>query len=135
MEYNAGDGKRILLVDDDTGVSDVCSQMLKYHGYEVTPSITGEDAIDLFSVGHFDLVILDVGLPGINGLDCARELRRRRRDVKILISSGDCAELKRQKAPVSSNFHVLQKPYTMSELICSVSNVMGANSEASSSIL
>lgn len=135
MDYSAGDGKKILLVDDDTGVSDVCAQMLKYHGYEVTPSITGEDAIDLFSAGHFDLVILDVGLPGISGLDCARELRRRRRDVKILISSGDCAGLKRQRASVPSNFHVLQKPYTMGELICTVSNVMGADSEIRPSIL
>ncbi len=127
MNCNAGDGKSILLVDDDRGVADVCVQMLTHHGYKVTSSVTGEDAIDVFSTDHFDLVILDVGLPGINGLDCAQELRRRRRDVKIVISSGDCAGLNKDIPVTSRSFHVLQKPYTMNELICTVSNIMGGD--------
>lgn len=117
--------KKILLVDDDAGVMDVCTQMLQHHGYEVTTSISGEEAIDIFYDMHFDLVILDMGLPGIDGLSCAKEMRKQKNDVKIVISSGNCSDVLSGKESPCNCFHILQKPFTMSELICAVSNAMG----------
>jgi DNA-binding response OmpR family regulator len=126
MGCKQGLGKRILLVDDDRGVADVCVQMLRHHGYCVSTSLSGEDALDVFSRGQFDLVILDVGLPGIDGLSCAKELLRRKSDIKIVLSSGNCADLSRDKLQPGETFRLLQKPYTMSELIKTVGCMVGA---------
>ncbi len=69
--------QRILLVEDDPGLSLIVSDVLRSEGYAVETAADGERGLLLATSEHFDLLILDVGLPKKNGFDVLRDLRQR----------------------------------------------------------
>jgi DNA-binding response OmpR family regulator len=71
------DAPRILLVDDEQAVQTLLAYPLRKEGYEVVSATTGPEALDRFRDGKFDLVVLDVMLPQLDGFDVCRELRAR----------------------------------------------------------
>jgi len=76
---------RILLVEDEPGLVLTLSDLLAAEGYEVESATDGPTGLARAANGQFDLVILDVMLPGKSGLDVCRELRQRGKDVAILM--------------------------------------------------
>jgi len=62
---------RILIVDDDPQIRRVLRTSLIAHGYEIDSARGGEEALDMLRDARFDLVILDVNMPGMSGLECA----------------------------------------------------------------
>jgi len=76
---------RILVVEDDPILGDVLSRSLRHAGYAVDTARDGKLADDLLSVHSFDLVVLDLGLPGVDGLEVLRRLRRRLSSAPVLI--------------------------------------------------
>ena len=69
------DAPRILLVDDEHAIQTLLAYPLRKEGYEVVSATTGKEALDRFRDGRFDLVVLDVMLPQLDGFDVCRELR------------------------------------------------------------
>jgi two-component system alkaline phosphatase synthesis response regulator PhoP len=76
---------RILLVEDEPGLSLTLSDLLANEGYEVETAMDGLTGLDRAANGAFGLVVLDIMLPRMNGLDVCRELRHRGKDVAILM--------------------------------------------------
>ena len=76
---------RILLVEDEPGLVLTISDLLASEGYEVEPATDGRTGLARALKGPFDLVILDVMLPGKNGFDVCRELRQHGQDVAVLM--------------------------------------------------
>ncbi|HKC63521.1 MAG TPA: response regulator transcription factor [Pyrinomonadaceae bacterium] len=76
---------RLLIVEDDAGLVMALSDLLQAEGYEVETASTGPEGLERASAGGFDLVILDVMLPGKSGFDIARDLRGRGVDTPILM--------------------------------------------------
>jgi two-component system OmpR family response regulator len=76
---------RILVVEDDPVLCDGLSHSLRHAGYVVDTTQDGSLADDLLSVHSFDLVVLDLGLPGLDGLEVLRRLRRRASSAPVLI--------------------------------------------------
>ncbi len=76
---------RILLVEDDPSVSLTVSDLLLSEGYEVNTAADGPSGLAKAASGNFDLVVLDVMLPGKSGIDVCRELRQRGIDVAVLM--------------------------------------------------
>jgi two-component system OmpR family response regulator len=76
---------RILLVEDDPVLGDGLSRSLRHAGYAVETVHDGKLADDLLSVHSFDLVVLDLGLPRLHGLEVLRRLRRRPSSAPVLI--------------------------------------------------
>src|SRR5215468_2161942 len=70
------DSSSILIVDDEALNREGLARRLQRHGYAVTAVKSGEEAIDLLGDCRFDLVLLDIMMPGMNGLDVLRFLRR-----------------------------------------------------------
>ena len=68
---------RILVVEDEESCSDPLSYLLRKEGYEVAVAETGPDALEEFDRGGADLVLLDLMLPGLSGVDVCRALRQR----------------------------------------------------------
>src|SRR5688500_17258785 len=68
---------RILLVDDEQPVQKLLSEPLEKEGYEVVPALDGQQALDAFERQPFDLVVLDIMLPKVDGLEVCRRLRSR----------------------------------------------------------
>ena len=71
------DTPRILLVDDEESLQKLLSYPLRSDGYEVVAAADGQEALDRFDEGQFDLVVLDVMLPRVDGFDVCRKLRAR----------------------------------------------------------
>jgi CheY-like chemotaxis protein len=67
--------KRVLIVDDDEDTRNVYSVMLKYAGYETAEAPTGEIGLSLAETYQPDVVVLDIGLPGINGWEVCHKLK------------------------------------------------------------
>jgi len=66
-------GSRLLLVDDDTVLREMATKTLRHAGFDVVPASTGREALRLFTENHFDLVLLDVMMPGMDGFEvCAK---------------------------------------------------------------
>ena len=76
---------RILLVEDELGVALTLSDLLAGEGYEVETAADGPAGLDRATKESFDLIVLDVMLPGKSGLDVCKELRQRGKDVAILM--------------------------------------------------
>ena len=77
MTGDSGNGKRILVVDDEPSIVDAVSTALRYEGYEVTEASTGREALEAVAIGSPDLVVLDWMLPDIEGIEVGRRLRAR----------------------------------------------------------
>ena len=75
---------RILLIEDDNRIRDIVASSLQSIGWDCTSVGSGEDALTAFARGPFDLVLLDLGLPGISGIDVLRQIRSRS-DVPVLV--------------------------------------------------
>ena len=71
----SGQTPRILLVDDEQSVQELLSFPLRKDGYEVVQAGDGKEALELFRESRFDLVVLDVMMPKMDGLECCRRLR------------------------------------------------------------
>ncbi|MEA3340405.1 MAG: response regulator, partial [Chloroflexota bacterium] len=68
--------RKILVVDDERSITDLLEYNLQHNGYQVIVAHDGRQALRLAQAEHLDLVILDLMLPGLDGLDVCRELRR-----------------------------------------------------------
>jgi two-component system, OmpR family, alkaline phosphatase synthesis response regulator PhoP len=78
--------KKILAVDDDATALGALRQILVQKGYDVSTAPNGHDALTTLAGGSFDLVILDVSMPGLSGYDVCRKIRQgeKTRDVPVI---------------------------------------------------
>ena len=83
----ANGSARILLVDDEQSIQTLLSYPLRKDGYHVTSALDGGDALRRFEEGRFDLVILDVMLPRVDGVDVCRQLRARSQVPIIMLTA------------------------------------------------
>ena len=75
----------VLVVEDDQGVRESLAMVLEYQDYDVEQAVTGEDGLRLVESQSPDLVILDINLPGIDGIETCRLLRTRGIDTPVLM--------------------------------------------------
>ncbi len=77
--------ERILISDDDLAIRDGCAQVLKRQGYEIWEASTGEEAMNLLERFDFDLILLDIKMPDISGIDILKAIRERDSDVPVIM--------------------------------------------------
>ena len=77
----------LLFVEDDRSIRDVTTLALEQAGFRVTGCGDGRESLELFERGRYDLVVLDVMLPGLDGLEVCRELRRSHRTPIIMLTA------------------------------------------------
>ena len=78
-------GKRVLVVDDEPNMRLLIREELEDMGLEVEEASNGEEALEKFQNGNFDLVTLDIEMPGTNGLEVAGKMREIKKDAKIIL--------------------------------------------------
>jgi DNA-binding NtrC family response regulator len=82
------DGAGILLVDDDDAMRDACAEVLQKEGYAVTVSSSGTEAVSILGERSFEIVVLDVKMPGPSGMDILAWLRQESADISVIIITG-----------------------------------------------
>jgi two-component system response regulator VicR len=114
---------KILIVDDEPPIVDVLSYNLRQANYEVVVARDGEQALDLARREQPDLVILDLMLPRLDGLEVCRILRRER-DVPIIMLTARDAEVDRVVGLELGADDYVVKPFSVRELMVRVKNVL-----------
>ena len=117
--------KYVLLIDDDKLVLKTLARFLKLHGYNVEPATSGEEALEKLEKLSFDLVITDIRMPGIDGVETIKRIREfnnrfNRPSVPEIIISGYIdteAERQAQRLGITDYIH---KPFAISEFIQTV---------------
>lgn len=116
-------GKRILIIDDDSDLAFIISEMLTDHGYEVVCAESAEEAFDILTVSRFHLLLLDINLPDSTGFEICSELRRTS-DVPVIFASARTSENDRITGFDIGGDDFLPKPYSMKELLSRVNALM-----------
>jgi DNA-binding response OmpR family regulator len=112
-------GGRVLIVEDDVGIADVLRRSLRNEGYEVRTSADGVEALDVAAGFVPDLVVLDLGLPGMDGVEVCRRLRNDG-DVPILMLTARSETEDRVTGLDSGADDYLTKPFERQELLARI---------------
>ncbi|MGE5326997.1 MAG: response regulator transcription factor, partial [Deltaproteobacteria bacterium] len=110
---------RILIVDDEAQIRRVMRATLSGHGYEVSEARSGEEAVEKMAAERFDLVLLDVNMPGMGGLEACRAIRRAS-DAAIIMLTVRNAEKDKVEALDAGADDYVTKPFSTPELLARI---------------
>ncbi|WP_338512656.1 response regulator transcription factor [Erwinia aphidicola] len=113
-------GKRILIVEDDGDIADLLALHLRDEGYEITHAADGDRGAALLEKGGWDALILDLMLPGVDGLEICRRARSVTRYTPIVIISARSSEVHRVLGLELGADDYLAKPFSMLELVARI---------------
>jgi two-component system KDP operon response regulator KdpE len=114
--------KRILVVDDDPQIRRILRAVLVAKGYEVIEAECGEDALKLIRSEKYDLMLLDINMPGITGIEVCKEARTSSDIPIVMMSAG---EESRAKALDAGANDYLKKPFGVSQIFSCVKFHLG----------
>ncbi len=115
--------KKILVVEDDAQISDVVGYALEKANYELKIACDGKTALDVFFQWQPDLVILDIGLPEMDGLEVCREIRKKF-ETPILFLSAHSDEIDRILGLEMGGDDYVTKPFSPRELVARVATIL-----------
>jgi DNA-binding NtrC family response regulator len=114
------DSASILIIDDDPTILDSCNQVLRREGYSVTPVPDGEIGLQAFKKELFHVVILDVMLPGMGGMEVMAKIKGDNPETPVIIITGYGSIGSAVEAIKQGAFEYLTKPFTPEELRISI---------------
>lgn len=116
--------KNILIVDDEPEMTEELSDILKGEGYLVDISLSGEDAVIKFRSNSFDLVLLDIKMPEINGVEVYRRIKRINSKVPVIIVTGSFAKKNADQVLKEGAEDVVFKPFDIENLLGKIKNIL-----------
>ncbi|MEI2730930.1 MAG: response regulator transcription factor [Dermatophilaceae bacterium] len=119
---------RILIVEDEESFSDPLSYLLRKEGYDVAVAATGPDGLAEFEANGADLVLLDLMLPGLSGVEVCRALRQRSNVPVVMLTAKDSEIDKVVGLEIGADDYVT-KPYSARELLARIKAVLRRQSE------
>lgn len=126
---------RILVVDDEPEAAAILAKGLREHAFAVDTAADGPRAIDAIAINEYDLVILDLLLPGLSGLDVCREVRRAGHAVPILMLTALGEPDQRVEGLDVGADDYLPKPYHFPELLARIRALLRRGPALASSVL
>jgi DNA-binding response OmpR family regulator len=117
-------GKHVLIVEDDRYLADVLARLVRQHGIRVTHAESGTKTLDVLKQEYPDLMLLDLGLPDMSGLDLVTQVRwdEKTKSIPILAMSGNPTE-ERKCLRTGCNDFIL-KPFDASQLLERISGLL-----------
>ena len=113
---------KILIVDDDKNLLSVLKTILAEENHDISTSSDGQTAIDLFRKTKFDLVITDLMMPGTNGLEVLREVRKIDPDILVILITGFASLETAVQAIREGAYDYITKPFKLDEIKIIVNN-------------
>ena len=107
---------RLLIVEDEKELCDTVAKSLYSAGYEVDTCYDGEEALDYVLTEEYDLIVLDLNLPGMDGMDILRELRMKNEETKVLILSARSQIADKVEGLDAGANDYMEKPFHLQEL-------------------
>ncbi len=116
-EVVATQGVSVLIIDDEPAVRDIVTRFLTFRGYPVVVADSGPEGLALFKDSKFDLVMTDLGMPGMSGWEVAREVKRLKPHTLVVLMTGWATDLDPRKAKESGVDRVVHKPFNVDEVL------------------
>ncbi len=123
--------KEIMVVDDEAGIRALLSDALEQRGYSVTLAKNGKESLKQLKSRRFDLLITDVNMPQLNGLELIRMMKKKGRKEKVILISGEPVDnsiFNKECMPV---FAQLRKPFKMDKLLDTVISALESKGSGS----
>ncbi len=107
---------RILVIDDDPAVVDTLVTLLGEEGYGVSSAVTSDEGLRLFILSHPDLVLLDIALPGMNGIEMLKRIRSIAPTARVVMVSGVTDPARAREALELGALAWVDKPFDLAYL-------------------
>jgi len=112
--------KRILVVDDDESLLGALNNGLSLNGYYCEATTSAASALEIIEKISFDIMIVDIVMPGMNGLELTEKVKRIRPEMKIIVITGHMDDFPYDKAIEAGASDFIKKPFTSKELIARI---------------
>ena len=108
--------ERVLLVDDEEEFVETLAERMRSRGMEVATSNSGGDALELIDKDAYDVVVLDLQMPGMDGIEALERIKRRKPDIQVVLLTGHATVEKGDEAMKHGALEFLEKPIDLSKL-------------------
>jgi DNA-binding response OmpR family regulator len=131
---------RILVIDDDKVFAKLITIFLAQRGHDVATALDGQEGLEQFKAGTFDLVVCDIVMPNREGIETIRELRRLNQNIAIVAISGDLSPVQTANVDVLDLAEMmgadvsLKKPFPLSALAAGIERALANHRAASQSV-
>ncbi len=109
--------EKILVVDDERGIRYLLSDVLSDAGFEVSMAKDGQESLDQLKENRFDLVITDINMPRLDGIEMLKRMKLAGRKEKVIIMTANLLDLKFEEAEVPHVVKKFQKPFIVDNLL------------------
>jgi excisionase family DNA binding protein len=116
---------RVLVVDDEASIRELLSKTLALAEYDVDTARDGRAAIERLRLGHYDLLIADLKMPGVDGLSLIREAKRLKSDLPVIIITGFSTESSAIEAVNLGVAGYLTKPFRVPQVLAAAARALG----------
>lgn len=123
---------RILLVDDEEDLVGAMAERLALRGFLVETATSASDALRRLHEDPFDVLILDVKMPGIGGLNLMAEMKRKRPDLPVILFTGHGSVADAERGMQQGAFDYLMKPIEVDELVGKIRHAAASKKESDS---
>jgi CheY-like chemotaxis protein len=106
-------GLKILVIDDEPLVCDAVKMLLDFDGHTVDTATTGEQALEMYKPGKFDVIMTDWSMPGIKGDELARKIKEADPKQPVIMITAHAELL---KPPIKGVDHIVSKPFLLDDL-------------------
>src|SRR3982074_3085895 len=117
-------GPHLLVVDDEAGIRESLSSILEDEGYHVEAVGSAEEALERAATGEFEVVLLDVWLPGLDGLEALSRLQASSRPPAVIMISGHGTIETAVRATKLGAFDFIEKPLSLEKIVLRVRNAV-----------
>lgn len=107
--------RRMLIVDDERDICDCLEHFFSAHGFAVTSAFSGEEALERLDGNPVDVILLDILLPGLSGIEILKQAKARYPEAKVIMVTGIAEADVRQKALASGAIGYVTKPFELTE--------------------
>src|SRR5687768_10513253 len=108
---------KVLIVDDELGILDTLQILLRGEGFDVATIQSGREALERFSDVGPDIVLTDIRMPGVGGLDVLAGVRQQDPEVPVILMTAQASLQSAVQAVNQGAFYYLQKPFSNSDLV------------------
>jgi len=116
---------RVLVADDEASIRELLSKTLALAEYDVDTAPDGRNAIERLRLGHYDLLIADLKMPGLDGLSLIREAKRLNADLPVIIITGYSTESSAIEAVNLGVAGYLTKPFRVPQVLAAAARALG----------
>ena len=118
---------KVLIVDDDISIREILSRFLLSRGFSVESAENGYAALEMLHQSSFDLLIVDIDMPKMNGIELLRCLKEKKITTPSIIITGIISEETCEEARKLKVLKVIEKPFSMHDILCNIQQGLRPN--------